>query len=136
MTPINKTWISLYLIFWFYNIFLSFFSVSIRCRRGIYTCIECHTKIKDFASHFSLFVHCNFCKYSTNCNKAFVNHMLRWVKHVHGQSKLPFKIIWFFITKPLCHIKDLKRSSNRELRGYYPILFSSIITQELAGQNF
>ncbi|KAM7225118.1 hypothetical protein CapIbe_023095 [Capra ibex] len=49
---------------------------NLRCRRGIYTCIECHTKIKDFASHFSLFVHCNFCKYSTNCNKAFVNHML------------------------------------------------------------
>ncbi|XP_068819208.1 zinc finger protein 280C [Capricornis sumatraensis] len=49
---------------------------NLRCRRGIHTCIECHTKIKDFASHFSLFVLCNFCKYSTNCNKAFVNHML------------------------------------------------------------
>nr|XP_014337876.1 PREDICTED: zinc finger protein 280C [Bos mutus] len=48
---------------------------NLRCR-GVYTCIECHTKIKDFASHFSLFTRCNFCKYSTNCNKAFVNHML------------------------------------------------------------
>nr|XP_025131749.1 zinc finger protein 280C isoform X1 [Bubalus bubalis] len=50
---------------------------NLRCR-GVYTCIECHTKIKDFASHFSLFTRCNFCKYSTNCNKAFVNHMLSY----------------------------------------------------------
>ncbi|XP_020745362.2 zinc finger protein 280C isoform X1 [Odocoileus virginianus] len=49
---------------------------KLRVRRGVYMCIECHSRIKDFTSHFSLFMHCDFCKYSTNCNKAFVNHML------------------------------------------------------------
>ncbi|XP_075855691.1 zinc finger protein 280C isoform X2 [Microcebus murinus] len=49
---------------------------NLRCRRGIHKCIECHSKIKDFASHFSIYIHCNFCKYNTNCNKAFINHMM------------------------------------------------------------
>ncbi|KAM5290487.1 zinc finger protein 280C isoform 1-T2 [Glossophaga mutica] len=48
---------------------------NLRCCRGVHKCIECHSKIKDFASHFSIYIHCNFCKYNTNCNKAFVNHM-------------------------------------------------------------
>ncbi|XP_054432989.1 zinc finger protein 280C [Pteronotus mesoamericanus] len=48
---------------------------NLRCCRGIHKCIECHSKIKDFASHFSIYIHCNFCKYNTNCNKAFINHM-------------------------------------------------------------
>ncbi|KFO21947.1 Zinc finger protein 280C, partial [Fukomys damarensis] len=49
---------------------------NLRCHRGIYKCIECRSKIKDFANHFSIFINCNFCKYNTNCNKAFVNHMM------------------------------------------------------------
>ncbi|XP_073919954.1 zinc finger protein 280C isoform X2 [Castor canadensis] len=49
---------------------------NLRCRRGIHKCIECRSKIKDFASHFSIYIHCNFCKYNTNCNKAFINHMM------------------------------------------------------------
>ncbi|XP_063102481.1 zinc finger protein 280C isoform X3 [Cavia porcellus] len=49
---------------------------NLRCHRGIYKCIECRTKIKDFANHFAIFINCNFCKYNTNCNKAFVNHMV------------------------------------------------------------
>uniref|UniRef100_A0A8C9A859 Zinc finger protein 280C n=1 Tax=Prolemur simus TaxID=1328070 RepID=A0A8C9A859_PROSS len=49
---------------------------NLRCHRGIHKCIECHSKIKDFASHFSTYTHCNFCKYNTNCNKAFINHMM------------------------------------------------------------
>ncbi|XP_005401299.1 PREDICTED: zinc finger protein 280C isoform X2 [Chinchilla lanigera] len=49
---------------------------NFRCLRGTYKCIECRTKIKDFANHFSVLINCNFCKYSTNCNKAFVNHMM------------------------------------------------------------
>ncbi|XP_064217270.1 zinc finger protein 280C isoform X2 [Aotus nancymaae] len=48
---------------------------NLRCCRGIHKCFECHSKIKDFASHFSIHIHCSFCKYNTNCNKAFVNHM-------------------------------------------------------------
>uniref|UniRef100_A0A673UEG5 Zinc finger protein 280C n=1 Tax=Suricata suricatta TaxID=37032 RepID=A0A673UEG5_SURSU len=52
---------------------------NLRCRRGIHKCIECHSKIKDFASHFSIYIHCNFCKYNTNCNKAFINHMVRGI---------------------------------------------------------
>ncbi|XP_055249457.1 zinc finger protein 280C isoform X1 [Moschus berezovskii] len=67
---------------------------NLRCRRGIYTCIECHSKIKDFASHFSLFMHCNFCKYSTNCNKAFVNHMLS------SHSSQPSKRFYIFKRRP------------------------------------
>ncbi|CAI9181094.1 unnamed protein product [Rangifer tarandus platyrhynchus] len=63
---------------------------NLRFRRGLYMCIECHSKIKDFASHFSLFMHCNFCKYSTNCNKAFVNHMLSF------HSNQPTKRFYIF----------------------------------------
>ncbi|XP_023574644.1 zinc finger protein 280C isoform X2 [Octodon degus] len=51
---------------------------NLRCLRGIYKCIECRTKIKDFANHFPIFANCNFCKYSTNCNKAFVSHMVSY----------------------------------------------------------
>ncbi|XP_008575005.1 PREDICTED: zinc finger protein 280C [Galeopterus variegatus] len=58
---------------------------NLRCHRGIHKCIECHSKIKDFASHFSVFIHCNFCKYNTNCNKAFVNHMMS--SHSNHPSK-------------------------------------------------
>ncbi|XP_057575201.1 zinc finger protein 280C [Hippopotamus amphibius kiboko] len=49
---------------------------NLRCPRGVHKCIECHSRIKDFASHFSIFIHCNFCRYKTNCSRAFVNHML------------------------------------------------------------
>ncbi|KAM5221508.1 LOW QUALITY PROTEIN: zinc finger protein 280C [Ctenodactylus gundi] len=49
---------------------------NLRYRRGNHKCIECHSKIKDFANHFSISVHCNFCKYSTNCNRAFLNHVM------------------------------------------------------------
>ncbi|ERE65749.1 zinc finger protein [Cricetulus griseus] len=48
---------------------------NMRCQQGIHTCIECHSKIKDFPSHFSAVINCDFCKYTTNCNKAFTNHM-------------------------------------------------------------
>ncbi|XP_017363000.1 zinc finger protein 280C isoform X3 [Cebus imitator] len=58
---------------------------NLRCRRGIHKCIECHSKIKDFASHFSIYIHCSFCKYNTNCNKAFVNHMMS--SHSNHPSK-------------------------------------------------
>nr|XP_044997046.1 zinc finger protein 280C isoform X1 [Jaculus jaculus]XP_044997047.1 zinc finger protein 280C isoform X1 [Jaculus jaculus] len=49
---------------------------NLRCHQGIHKCIECNSKIKDFASHFPRYVGCNFCKYYTSCNKAFVNHMM------------------------------------------------------------
>ncbi|XP_006862928.1 PREDICTED: zinc finger protein 280C [Chrysochloris asiatica] len=49
---------------------------NLRCRRGAYGCIECRSKIKDFASHFSTNARCNVCKYNTNCNEAFINHMV------------------------------------------------------------
>ncbi|XP_076775053.1 zinc finger protein 280C isoform X3 [Arvicanthis niloticus] len=48
---------------------------NLRCHQGSHTCIECHSKIKDFSSHFSTYINCDFCKYTTNCNKAFTNHM-------------------------------------------------------------
>ncbi|XP_015445360.1 zinc finger protein 280C isoform X3 [Pteropus alecto] len=63
---------------------------NLRCHRGLHKCIECHSKIKDFASHFSIYIHCNFCKYNTNCNKAFVNHM------VSSHSNHPSKRFYIF----------------------------------------
>ncbi|XP_023613752.1 zinc finger protein 280C isoform X2 [Myotis lucifugus] len=62
---------------------------NLRCYRGVHKCIECHSKIKDFASHFSIHIHCNFCKYNTNCNKAFINHMVSYhSSHPSKQSPL------------------------------------------------
>uniref|UniRef100_H0XVN6 Zinc finger protein 280C n=1 Tax=Otolemur garnettii TaxID=30611 RepID=H0XVN6_OTOGA len=58
---------------------------NLRCQWGIHKCIECHSKIKDFASHFSIYIHCDFCKYNTNCNKAFINHMMSF--HSNNPSK-------------------------------------------------
>ncbi|XP_066105498.1 zinc finger protein 280C isoform X1 [Saccopteryx bilineata] len=49
---------------------------ELRCCRKAYKCIECHFKIKDFASHFSICMNCSFCKYITNCNKAYINHVV------------------------------------------------------------
>lgn len=48
---------------------------NLRCHQGSHMCIECRSKIKDFSSHFSTHINCDFCKYTTNCNKAFTNHM-------------------------------------------------------------
>ncbi|KAL6040019.1 hypothetical protein STEG23_015585, partial [Scotinomys teguina] len=48
---------------------------NLRCHQGIHTCMECHSKIKDFSNHFSTHISCDFCKYVTNCSKAFTNHM-------------------------------------------------------------
>ncbi|XP_058906930.1 zinc finger protein 280C isoform X2 [Kogia breviceps] len=63
---------------------------NLRCRRGVHKCIECRSKIKDFASHFSIYIHCNFCRYKTNCNKAFINHM------VSSHSSQPTKRFYIF----------------------------------------
>uniref|UniRef100_A0A8C6RQ84 Zinc finger protein 280C n=1 Tax=Nannospalax galili TaxID=1026970 RepID=A0A8C6RQ84_NANGA len=63
---------------------------NLRFRQGIHECIECHSKIKDFASHFSTYIQCDFCKYSTNCNKAFINHT------VSSHSDHPSKQFYIF----------------------------------------
>lgn len=42
----------------------------------------------------------------------------------------------FFLLEAFCHIKELKESNNRELLGYYPVLFSSIINHEIRGIFF
>ncbi|XP_059942703.1 zinc finger protein 280C isoform X2 [Mesoplodon densirostris] len=63
---------------------------NLRCRWGVPKCIECCSKIKDFASHFPIYIHCNFCRYKTNCNKAFINHM------VSSHSKQPAKRFYLF----------------------------------------
>ncbi|XP_055963719.1 zinc finger protein 280C [Sorex fumeus] len=67
---------------------------NVRCNRGLHKCIECHSKIKDFAGHFSIYIQCNFCKYNTNCNKAFVNHM------VSSHSNPPSKRFYIFRKHP------------------------------------
>uniref|UniRef100_A0A2K6EK15 Zinc finger protein 280C n=1 Tax=Propithecus coquereli TaxID=379532 RepID=A0A2K6EK15_PROCO len=64
---------------------------NLRCHQGIHKCIECHSKIKDFASHFSIYIHCNFCKYNTNCNKAFINHMMSFHSSHPGKRFYIFK---------------------------------------------
>ncbi|XP_076418532.1 zinc finger protein 280C isoform X2 [Peromyscus maniculatus bairdii] len=58
---------------------------NLRCHHGIHTCMECHSKIKDFSSHFSTHINCDFCKYTTNCNKAFTNHMSSHSDHPSKQ---------------------------------------------------
>ncbi|XP_021086716.1 zinc finger protein 280C isoform X1 [Mesocricetus auratus] len=58
---------------------------NLRCHQGTHTCIECHSEIKDFPSHFSADLNCNFCKYTTNCNKAFTNHMSSHSDHPSKQ---------------------------------------------------
>ncbi|KAL1767004.1 zinc finger protein 280C isoform X1 [Sigmodon hispidus] len=58
---------------------------NLRCHQGIHTCIECHSKIKDFSSHFSTYINCDFCKYTTNCSKAFTNHMSSHSDHPSKQ---------------------------------------------------
>ncbi|XP_022417231.1 zinc finger protein 280C isoform X1 [Delphinapterus leucas] len=63
---------------------------NLRCLRGVHKCIECRSKIKDFASHFSIYIHCNFCRYKTNCNKAFINHT------VSSHSNQPTKRFYLF----------------------------------------
>ncbi|XP_060230996.1 zinc finger protein 280C-like isoform X3 [Meriones unguiculatus] len=55
---------------------LSIYLKNLRCHQGIHTCIECHSKITDFSSHFSTFINCDVCKYTTNCNQAFTNHTI------------------------------------------------------------
>ncbi|XP_058514369.1 zinc finger protein 280C isoform X1 [Ochotona princeps] len=73
---------------------------KLRCRQEIHTCIECHSKIKDFASHFSANIHCSFCKYNTNCNKARREHMTG----SHGNSQR-------------MQIHFLKKRSSKAFRG-------------------
>ncbi|XP_062053663.1 LOW QUALITY PROTEIN: zinc finger protein 280C-like [Lepus europaeus] len=58
---------------------------NLRYHQRIHKCIECHSQIKDFASHFCIYSHCNFCKYNTNCQKAFINHTTR--SHASYPSK-------------------------------------------------
>ncbi|XP_036030553.1 zinc finger protein 280C isoform X2 [Onychomys torridus] len=58
---------------------------NLRCHQGIHTCMECHSKIKDFSSHFSTYINCDFCKYITNCSKAFTNHMSSHSDHPSKQ---------------------------------------------------
>nr|XP_051683466.1 zinc finger protein 280C isoform X2 [Oryctolagus cuniculus] len=48
---------------------------NLRYPQGIHKCIECRSQIKDFVSHFCIYSRCTLCKYNTNCQKAFINHM-------------------------------------------------------------
>ncbi|GAB1302758.1 Zinc finger protein 280C [Apodemus speciosus] len=59
--------------------------LSIKYHHGSHKCIECHSKIKDFSSHFSTHINCDLCKYATNCNKAFTNHMSSHNDHPNKQ---------------------------------------------------
>ncbi|KAK7805912.1 hypothetical protein U0070_007349 [Myodes glareolus] len=45
---------------------------NLRYHQGIHTCIECHSKIKDFSSHFSTYINCDFCNsHSDHPSKQF-----------------------------------------------------------------
>ncbi|XP_051034929.1 zinc finger protein 280C [Phodopus roborovskii] len=87
---------------------------NLRCHQGIHTCIECCSKIKDFPSHFSADMHCDFCKYTTNCNKAFTSH-----KSCHSDH--PSKQFYIF-----------KRHS-RTLRGITLVCLKCDFLAETAG---
>ncbi|XP_018108532.1 zinc finger protein 280D isoform X2 [Xenopus laevis] len=58
---------------------------NLRSVAGYYKCIECQLEVKDFEGHFHTYVHCSKCKFSTSCNKAYMNHMLSF--HGRGSSK-------------------------------------------------
>ncbi|XP_052026905.1 zinc finger protein 280C isoform X2 [Apodemus sylvaticus] len=58
---------------------------NLRCDQGSHKCIECRSKIKDFSSHYSTHINCDFCKYTTNCNKAFANHLSSHNNHPSKQ---------------------------------------------------
>ncbi|XP_023225831.1 uncharacterized protein LOC111626616 isoform X2 [Centruroides sculpturatus] len=51
-----------------------------------YSCFECKNSIEQ--DHFKKFSVCKICHYSTNCNKAFLNHM---VHHENNSGKLQTK---------------------------------------------
>ncbi|KAE8617639.1 hypothetical protein XENTR_v10009148 [Xenopus tropicalis] len=55
---------------------------NLRSVAGYHKCIECQLEVKDFEGHFHTHVHCTKCKFSTSCNKAYTNHMIRF----HGRS--------------------------------------------------
>ncbi|MEE6502988.1 hypothetical protein FKM82_004700 [Ascaphus truei] len=55
---------------------------NLRCSSGVHKCIECKLEIKDFEGHFHTYMHCSKCKFSTSCNKAYMNHMVRF----HGRN--------------------------------------------------
>ncbi|XP_069838526.1 zinc finger protein 280D [Dendropsophus ebraccatus] len=55
---------------------------NLRVIPGIHKCVECHRQVVDFEGHFHTYVHCSKCKFSTNCNKAYTNHVLSY----HGRN--------------------------------------------------
>ncbi|KAM8973411.1 zinc finger protein 280D [Pelodytes ibericus] len=55
---------------------------NLRSMSGFHKCIECQSEVKDFESHFHTYVHCSKCKFSTSCNKAYMNHMVSF----HGRN--------------------------------------------------
>ncbi|XP_053573487.1 zinc finger protein 280D isoform X2 [Bombina bombina] len=55
---------------------------NLRTNTGPHKCLECQAEIKDFENHFHTYVHCSKCKFSTNCNKAYLNHTLSF----HGRK--------------------------------------------------
>ncbi|XP_056428368.1 zinc finger protein 280D isoform X2 [Hyla sarda] len=55
---------------------------NLRVIPGIHKCIECHRQVVDFEGHFHTYIHCSKCKFSTNCNKAYTNHVVRF----HGRN--------------------------------------------------
>ncbi|XP_041444249.1 zinc finger protein 280D isoform X2 [Xenopus laevis] len=58
---------------------------NLRSMAGYHKCIECQLEVKDFEGHFHTYVHCSKCKFSTSCNKAYMNHMGSF--HGRGSSK-------------------------------------------------
>ncbi|KAM9860549.1 uncharacterized protein ACBR49_012903 [Aulostomus maculatus] len=65
----------------------------IRLGRGLYTCIECNTKVDDFFSHFPITSNCGACTYRTSCKVSIGNHMIRFHSTVNKSrfSKLDYK---------------------------------------------
>ncbi|XP_063305158.1 zinc finger protein 280D isoform X1 [Pelobates fuscus] len=61
---------------------------NLGCVSGLHKCIECQLEVKDFESHYHTYVHCSKCKFSTSCNKAYMNHMMSFHgRNSHKRSK-------------------------------------------------
>ncbi|KAM4748034.1 zinc finger protein 280D [Rhinophrynus dorsalis] len=66
---------------------------NLRPVSGLHKCIECRLEVKDFESHFHTYVHCSKCKFSTSCNKAYMNHMMSFhSRNSNKKSKTSKKI--------------------------------------------
>ncbi|XP_017260977.1 zinc finger protein 280C [Kryptolebias marmoratus] len=53
-----------------------------------HTCIECHSVVDHFFSHFPILSHCGACNYQTSCKVSIGNHMIKFHSNITKQRFL------------------------------------------------